>query len=219
MPAAHDGNVPFPSLVATAAVSLALALGVAGCGAATDESAPPAASPSADGQGAVGPDSGGQKPDETPDDAAGHDDGPTAGGGQPATVPEVLRFEAEQVSGEGFDATSLAGTDTVLWFWAPWCTECAAAAPEVQAAADAAPDVEFVGVSGLSSDVADMQAFVDRHGLTFTQLADTDGGIYTRFGIIQQDVFVLVSEDGAVEQVDAYSGDVDLQQLVDESFG
>ncbi len=184
-------------------MSFALAMAVTGCGAASEEAPPPAASASADGQGA-----GGQKPDDR-----------GAAGGQPSPVPEVLRFEAEQVSGEAFDAADLAGTDTVLWFWAPWCTECAAAAPQVQAAAEAAPDIEFVGVAGLSSDVGDMQAFVDQHGLTFPQLADADGSIYTRFGITQQDVYVLVSEDGAVDRVDSYSGDVDLQQLVEDTFG
>ena len=35
------------------------------------------------------------------------------------TVPDVLRFSAPTVGGGEIDATSLAGTPTVFWFWAP----------------------------------------------------------------------------------------------------
>ncbi len=136
-----------------------------------------------------------------------------------ADVPEILDFEATLVSGADFDARELAGSDTVFWFWAPWCTECAAAASEVQAAADAIPDVRFVGVAGLSSDVGAMQTFVDQHGLTFPQLSDADGSVYTRFGVTQQDTYVLVSAEGDRETVGSYSSDADVQQLVNDAFG
>ncbi len=136
-----------------------------------------------------------------------------------ADVPEILDFEATLVSGADFDARELAGSDTVFWFWAPWCTECAAAASEVQAAADAIPDVRFVGVAGLSSDVGAMQTFVDQYGLSFPQLSDADGSVYTRFGITQQDTYVLVSAEGDSETVGSYSSDADVQQLVNDAFG
>lgn len=136
-----------------------------------------------------------------------------------ADVPEVLDFDATLVSGADFDARGLAGSDTVFWFWAPWCTECAAAASDVQAAADAIPDVRFVGVAGLSSDVGAMQTFVDQYGLSFPQVSDADGSVYTRFGITQQDTYVLVSAEGDTETVSSYSSDADLQQLVNDAFG
>ncbi len=162
---------------------------------------------------------------DAPGTASGSGDGGGRGGEaagdgeEPEEVPEVLEFDAEEVSGEPFDPRSLAGTDTVFWFWAPWCTECAAAAPEVQEAAEANPGVGFVGVAGLSSDSAAIQDFVDRYGLGFTQLADLEGSVYTHFGITQQDTFVLVSADGDVETVDGYASDLDPQQLVADAFG
>lgn len=189
------------------------------------------------GQAAAGPadptmatsDAPDARPDDPPDTPPGNRPGGTDGGhgdarggdsGPPSSpVPDVLDFSATQISGEDFDARELAGTDTVFWFWAPWCTECAAAAPQVQAAAEANPDVRFVGVAGLSSDVSSMQTFVADHGLTFPQLADADGAVYTRFGITQQDTYVLVSASGDVETVDAYSDDADAQELVDQAFG
>ncbi|MDQ3104803.1 MAG: redoxin domain-containing protein, partial [Actinomycetota bacterium] len=144
----------------------------------------------------------------------GEHDGPA----DDVSVPEALDFSAVQVSGAAFDARGLAGTDTVFWFWAPWCAECAAAAPDVEAAAAATPDVRFVGVAGLSSDVDAMETFVDDHGLTFTQLADSDGSVFTRFGVAQQDTYVLVSADGDVETVPAYGDSVDLDALMADTF-
>lgn len=202
-----------------ASTALACVLVLTGCG--SDETA--AGAPESDPAESLSP--------TTDEPETGTSDGGGGGGGgggghagpaddEPAVeVPEVLDFEATQVSGAAFEGADLAGTDTVFWFWAPWCTECAAAAAGVQAAAEASGDVSFVGVAGLSSDDAAMQGFVDQHGLDFPQLSDTSGDLYARFGVTVQDTYVLVSADGAVETVEGYGGDVDPQQLVDETFG
>ncbi len=135
-------------------------------------------------------------------------------------VPDELNFDAAEVSGGTFDARSLAGKDVVMWFWAPWCSVCAGAAADVDAAAKSHPDVAFVGVAGSSSDLGSMQQFVDQHALTdFPQLADTDGSLYTRFGVSQQHTFVLVSADGETETLPAYGGAVDLDATIDKTFG
>ncbi len=135
-------------------------------------------------------------------------------------TPEILAFTAQGVDGEPFDAARLAGDDVVFWFWAPWCTTCAAATEDVAAVAASSEGVTFVGVGGLSSDADSMVGFVDDHGVDgFTHLADTTGDIYTRFGVIQQHTFAFVDDTGAVETVAAYGRDVDLPALIDEMFG
>ena len=58
-----------------------------------------------------------------------------------AAVPEELSFTAETIEGASFDGSSLAGKDAVLWFWAPWCTECRREAPFVAASQSDNPDV------------------------------------------------------------------------------
>ena len=125
------------------------------------------------------------------------------------------------VDGTAFAGAELAGKKTVLWFWAPWCTVCARAAAGVKDAATAlGPDVRVVGVAGLSTDAADMRRFVDRGGLqALTNLADTTGDLYARFGITQQDTFVLIGPDGTVSRHPAYSQDVDLVALARQTFG
>lgn len=137
-----------------------------------------------------------------------------------APVPEALDFTAGLVGGGEFTGAQLAGNDTVFWFWAPWCPTCAAASADVLAAAEAHPEVTFVGVAGLSSDAASMEQFVTDHGVgAFAQIADTSGHVYTRFGVVQQHTFAFVSAEGEVEVVPAYGREVDIASLVDERFG
>ena len=138
-----------------------------------------------------------------------------------APVPAALDFRATTVDGAAFTGADLAGKKTVLWFWAPWCTVCARAAGDVKTAAAAlGPDVRVIGVAGLSTDAADMRRFVERGGLqSMTNLADTTGDLYARFGVTQQDTFVLVGSDGTATRHPAYSQDVDLVALAQKTFG
>jgi peroxiredoxin len=138
-----------------------------------------------------------------------------------ALVPAALAFRSTTVDGTAFAGADLAGRKTVLWFWAPWCTVCARAAGDVKTAAAAlGADVRVIGVAGLSTDAADMRRFVERGGLqSLTNLADTTGDLYARFGVTQQDTFVLVAPDGTATLHPAYSQDVDLVALAQKTFG
>jgi thiol-disulfide isomerase/thioredoxin len=139
----------------------------------------------------------------------------------PATVPGVLDFTAPLVDGGTFDGSTLAGTPTVLWFWAPWCPVCKAGAADVMTAAATLGDaVAFVGVAGLSGSVDDMQAFVDDTSSgSIPHVADIDGAVFSRFEVVQQDTFAFISTDGTVALVDGYSSDPDLVGMAHERFG
>ncbi|MGH3738796.1 MAG: redoxin family protein [Micromonosporaceae bacterium] len=115
----------------------------------------------------------------------------------PAEVPETLKFTGTTVDGKTFDGASLAGKPVVLWFWAPWCPKCKAAAPHVEAAAKANGDVHVIGVGGLGKS-PEMQAFVKDNGLSIVNLADDAGDVWKKFGVTQQDTFVLIDGDGTV---------------------
>lgn len=55
--------------------------------------------------------------------ACGSGDGGTAAAdGDTGSVPEadLLSFEAETIGGETVDVSDYAGSDLVIWFWAPW---------------------------------------------------------------------------------------------------
>ena len=65
-----------------------------------------------------------------------------------------------------------------------------------------------------------MRTFVERGGLqSMTHLADTGGDLYARFGITQQDTFVLVRPDGTLSRHPSYNQDVDLVALARQTFG
>jgi thiol-disulfide isomerase/thioredoxin len=118
-------------------------------------------------------------------------------GGEPgsAEVPASLDFTATTVDGATFQAAELAGDPVVLWFWAPWCPRCVAAAPDVLALAD---DVTVVGVGGLAP-AGDMQGFIDRTGTdALTHLSDPDGTVWGKFGVTAQETLVVIDTSGEV---------------------
>jgi thiol-disulfide isomerase/thioredoxin len=109
-------------------------------------------------------------------------------------------FTAPLLAGGEFAAASLEGRNTVLWFWAPWCTSCRAEAPDVVAAAEAfAGDVDVIGVAG-RGEVSEMQAFVDDTGTAgLSHVIDADGSIWSAFGVFAQPAFAFVDDTGSVD--------------------
>jgi thiol-disulfide isomerase/thioredoxin len=111
----------------------------------------------------------------------------------------ALTFTASTVDGEEFDAADVAGTPTVFWFWAPWCSTCVAEAPHVLDLVDAhGEELDVIGVASLG-EPAEMQDFIK---LTETpelvHLNDEPGDVWRHFGITEQSTFALVDADGSV---------------------
>lgn len=118
-------------------------------------------------------------------------------GAEGAQVPKVLNFSATTVDGKPFDAKTLAGKPTVLWFWAPWCPTCKGqAAATAKLAADHRGKANVVGVAGLDKNAA-MRAFVSDTGTdSFPHLSDEKGEVWKRFEITQQSVYVILDRTG-----------------------
>lgn len=174
------------------------ALVLAACGATGDEAeAESVAAPTATAS---------QTPQATPEPTAASEPTPAAEPtptDEPVAVPAALDFDAPTVDGGTFQGASLVGQDSVLYFWAPWCTVCRAEAPTLPTvASDFEGQATFYGVAGLSPDVAAMQAFVSDTGTeSLTHIADTGGEIYTGFGVTSQTTFAFVDDDGSIEIV------------------
>lgn len=214
----------------SAPVALLLTLLVAACGADTDAdptralpagsdggvvSAAPGGPTAADGEQSSGsptPDDDGTSPE------ALDGTGTTVAA---ADVPEVLDFTAVTVGGGSFDGADLAGRPVLLWFWAPWCTVCAREAPFVaQLAEDLQGQVEVVGVAGLSSDASAMAEFVERGGVEgIVHVADTDGSVYSRFGVASQYDSVTVSPDGEVTVLTGPLSEAQLREAAERLVG
>jgi len=143
---------------------------------------------------------------ETPPPVAGGTNGPAPAGLDPP-------FEMATVDGGRFSSTALAGRPVLLWFWAPWCPTClrqSRTMREVVAANDG--KVAVIGVAGLDT-VEAMRGFVTMTKLSqMTHLADVDGLVWKRFGIVEQSLFVMLDRTGAV----VYSGRIDDRELAKE---
>lgn len=182
---------------------LVLLLGLAACG--TD-------APNADTGGDPGQS---QSPDKATDPPTSS---PTKKG-TPAAVSEELRFTSETLDGDAFDGTKLAGKDAVLWFWAPWCTECRREAPHVARSQAQRPGVVFVGVAGLG-ETDDMRDFVDDYDVDgFEHVADVDGSLWQRFGVVQQPAYAFIDDSGKVEVFRGELGEDGLAERVDALTG
>ncbi|MGC9538979.1 redoxin domain-containing protein [Streptomyces sp. UG1] len=165
----------FTAVVATTALALS------GCGTednASSGGAAPTDSPSA----------------SSPDSSAAAQDGDGAG---TAAVPEALRFTGTTVDGKPFDAATLAGKPTVLWFWAPWCPTCKAQGPETARVADRFEGkAHVIGVAGLDKPQAMKDFVTDTKVGTFPNLSDEPGEIWKKFEITQQSIYVILDKDG-----------------------
>ncbi|GAB7191178.1 hypothetical protein NUM3379_18850 [Kineococcus sp. NUM-3379] len=145
---------------------------------------------------------------------------PAAGVGSDVSdpqAPELLRFTAGTTTGERFDASTLAGKDAVLWFWAPWCSQCRFEAPHLAAVQAAhAADVEVVGVAGLGP-VEDMTGFVEELGLEgFPHVVDADGSLWQRFGVTAQPAHAFVDDSGEIEVTRGLMGAEQLEEKIAE---
>lgn len=137
--------------------------------------------------------------------------GPTASSLPGQAVPETLRFTAQTIDGNTFDATTLAGKPTVLWFWAAWCPKCRAAADDVAAVQrDNAGKVNLVGVAGLGSGREAMRKFAKDTGIDgFPNLSDDEGAVWRRFRVSTQEYYVLLDSSGKV----VHSGKLSASEL------
>lgn len=122
----------------------------------------------------------------------------SAGTVAPADGPPA--FSAATLAGDEVDSASFAGSPTVLWFWAPWCTICRAEAPDVAEVTEAfAGEVALYGVAG-RGEVPAMEEFVSDTGTGgITHVVDDDGSIWTDYGVAAQPAFAFISAEGEVE--------------------
>lgn len=134
-----------------------------------------------------------------------------------AALAEVFATSSTLDGGATFDGATLAGGDSVVWFWAPWCTICRAEAPEVAEIAEQyASQVNLIGVPG-RGELDAMTSFVDDTGTgAITHVADLNGDIWSAFGVYGQPAFAFIDDDGTVEVFIGGLGGDALAERIDE---
>ncbi|GAB4086685.1 protein disulfide oxidoreductase [Myceligenerans cantabricum] len=186
---------------------IASALLVAGCASGTTETEP-------DDVGA-GPETRSEAPADADasTDPADPESGDAAEAGSGSDIDTAAwDFSAETLEGGTFEGASIAGTPTVLWFWAPWCPTCRAQIPAVTGLAEEYDgEVEFVGAGGLASG-DEIRALAEEIPHV-THLVDVDGVVWQKFGMTEQSTFAVIDESGTVVE-EGYLDDGSLEQAV-----
>ena len=131
-----------------------------------------------------------------------------------ALADDRLDFTATTLGGAPFSGASLQGKPAVLWFWTPWCPFCNQEAPNVSQVAAANPKVTFVGIAA-RSDVGQMEGFVSKYNLNFTNLNDADGSLWARFNVPWQPAYVFLRPDGTSTFVNNPTSAMSEQELSD----
>ena len=134
--------------------------------------------------------------------------------GAPAVVPASLKFTGQTLDGKSFDAATMAGKPTILWFWAPWCATCASEAMSIADLRDQYADrLNILGIAGMGNN-KDMHEFVsDLEVGAVPHLDDEPGKLWKKFGITEQSTYVILDKAGKVV-VRSYLDDLQLTTKV-----
>jgi thiol-disulfide isomerase/thioredoxin len=109
-------------------------------------------------------------------------------------------FELENLSGERLRLQDLRGKPVVINFWATWCIPCEAEMPLLQNSYERYPGMEVLAVN-FAESVVDVQAFVDKHALTFEILLDPRAIVQSLYRVRGYPTTYFVDGEGVIQGV------------------
>lgn len=111
-----------------------------------------------------------------------------------------LTFTAKTVDGKNFSSKVLVNKrPTVIWFWAPWCAICKNESAYIVAAAEKYKGkVNFLGVGALGSSEEMVDFVTHTNTSSFTNLNDSEGKLWNRFGIVIQPTILFIDATGKI---------------------
>jgi peroxiredoxin len=117
--------------------------------------------------------------------------------GPPAAPP----IDLYTPDGAPFTLASLRGKVVLVNFWATWCEPCVTEMPSLQRVRDQfAPGLEVLGVN-YQEGPARIKTFVERSGITFPIVCDTDGAVAKAWSARIFPASFLVDRTGRVKHV------------------
>ena len=109
-------------------------------------------------------------------------------------------FDLESLSGERLRLQDLSGKPVVINFWATWCIPCEAEMPLLQESYERNPGLEVLAIN-FAEPSADVQAFVDKHGLTFDILLDPRAIVQSLYRVRGYPTTYFVDGEGVIQGV------------------
>ena len=116
----------------------------------------------------------------------------------PPVAPPIDLFTPD---GDSFSLAALRGKVVLVNFWATWCEPCVTEMPSLQRLREQlAPRFEILGVNYQEGPVR-IKAFVEKIGITFPIVRDTDGAVAKAWGAKVFPASYVVDRGGQVRQV------------------
>jgi thiol-disulfide isomerase/thioredoxin len=116
----------------------------------------------------------------------------------PPAAPAIELFTPE---GAALTLASLRGKVVLVNFWATWCEPCVTEMPSLQRLRDRfAPRFEVLGVN-YQEGPARIKAFIDKSGISFPVVRDTDGAVAKAWGARVFPATYVVNREGDVKHV------------------
>lgn len=135
--------------------------------------------------------------------------GPTAARPFPGFAAPA--FTLRSLAGKPVSLASLRGKPVLLNFWASWCPPCREEMPRIEQLQQAEGErVAIVGVD-FREPAAVVQAFVARHGFTWTFLLDGEGSVTGAYDVRSFPTSFFLDQHGVIRQV--YTGPMNLGQM------
>jgi peroxiredoxin len=107
-------------------------------------------------------------------------------------------FELKTLTGETVKLSSLKGKKVMLNFWATWCPPCKAEMPAMeQFSKQIGKDVVILAVN--IDPQLDVKGFVDKNGITFPVLLDTDDKVNEMYQIISIPTTYFIDSNGIIQ--------------------
>ncbi len=108
-------------------------------------------------------------------------------------------FTLQTLDGESVSLSDYRGKLVMINFWASWCPPCNSEMPDLQRYYEQHQDDDFIILGVNYQDTPDkVQAFVEKYGVTFPILLDSDGRVANLFGVQGLPTSFFVDKEGNV---------------------
>ncbi len=119
-----------------------------------------------------------------------------------ATNPNAVPapdFTLQTLDGESVSLSDYRGKLVMINFWASWCPPCNSEMPDLQRYYEQHQDEDFIILGVNYQDTPDkVQAFIEKYGVTFPILLDSDGRVANLFGVQGLPTSFFVDKEGNV---------------------